>query len=209
MLERYYEIVKINWKHNLFFHFVIAVLLCVAAPFLMGVNNLEEPQVAKIIEFYLGFLGVILLIPLFIPDTNKDVRDLIASKKTPITGVRICRILEALICLSGLLLVFLYILKLGDCEFRYGICFFVAIANCVFMGGIGLLIYSVIDNIALAYMIPILYFTVSMGSGKKYLGKFWLFGFSSGSSIGEKSYLLAAGVVMIAAALLIRKVRRR
>lgn len=175
----------------------------------MGVNNLEEPQVAKIIEFYLGFLGVILLIPLFIPDTNKDIRDLIASKKTPITSVRIFRILEALICLSVILLVFLYILKLGNCEFRYGTGFFVAITNCVFMGGIGLLIYSVIDNVALAYMIPILYFIVSMGSGKKYLGKFWLFGFSSGSSIGDKSYLLAAGVVMIAASLLIRQVRRR
>ncbi len=209
MLERYYEIVKINWKHNLFLHFVIALLLCVAAPFLMGVNNLEEPQVAKIIEFYLSFLGVILLIPLFIPDTNKDIRDLIASKKTPITSVRICRILEAVICLSVILLLFLYFLKMGDCEFRYGTCFFVAMANCVFMGGIGLLIYSMIDNIALAYMIPILYFIVSMGSGKKYLGKFWLLGFSSGNSIGDKSYLLAAGVVMITAALLIRKVRRR
>ncbi len=209
MLERYYEIVKINWKHNLFLHFVIALLLCVAAPFLMGVNNLEEPQVAKIIEFYLSFLGVILLIPLFIPDTNKDIRDLIASKKTPITSVRICRILEAVICLSVILLLFLYFLKMGDCEFRYGTCFFVAMANCVFMGGIGLLIYSMIDNIALAYMIPILYFIVSMGSGKKYLGKFWLLGFSSGNSIGDKSYLLTAGVVMITAALLIRKVRRR
>ncbi|MDE6761795.1 MAG: hypothetical protein K2J90_14140 [Lachnospiraceae bacterium] len=208
-MERYYEIVKINWKHNLFSHFVIALLLCVAAPFLMGVNNLEEPQVAKIIEFYLSFLGVILLIPLFIPDTNKDIRDLIASKKTPITSVRICRILEAVICLSVILLLFLYFLKMGDCEFRYGTCFFVAMANCVFMGGIGLLIYSMIDNIALAYMIPILYFIVSMGSGKKYLGKFWLLGFSSGNSIGDKSYLLAAGVVMITAALLIRKVRRR
>ncbi|MCI8509311.1 MAG: hypothetical protein HFJ06_12235 [Lachnospiraceae bacterium] len=208
-MERYYEIVKINWKHNLFLHFVIALLLCVAAPFLMGVNNLEEPQVAKIIEFYLSFLGVILLIPLFIPDTNKDIRDLIASKKTPITSVRICRILEAVICLSVILLLFLYFLKMGDCEFRYGTCFFVAMANCVFMGGIGLLIYSMIDNIALAYMIPILYFIVSMGSGKKYLGKFWLLGFSSGNSIGDKSYLLAAGVVMITAALLIRKVRRR
>mgnify|MGYP001139162446 FL=1 len=188
---------------------MIALLLCVAAPFLMGVNNLEEPQVAKIIEFYLSFLGVILLIPLFIPDTNKDIRDLIASKKTPITSVRICRILEAVICLSVILLLFLYFLKMGDCEFRYGTCFFVAMANCVFMGGIGLLIYSMIDNIALAYMIPILYFIVSMGSGKKYLGKFWLLGFSSGNSIGDKSYLLAAGVVMITAALLIRKVRRR
>lgn len=209
MLERYYEIAKINWKHNLLSHLMLAVLLCIAAPFLMGVKNLEELQVAKIIEFYLGFLGVILLIPLFIPDTNKDIRDLIASKKTPITCVQLIRILEAVICLSVILLVFLYGLKLGNCEFRYGTCFFAAMANCVFMGGIGLLFYSVIDNIALAYMVPFLYFIVSLGSGKKYLKKFWLFGFSAGNSMGDKIYLLAAGVVMIVAALTIRRMRRQ
>lgn len=207
MLERCYEIAKVNGKHNLLFHCIIAALLCVLAPFIMGVKNLQEPQVAKIIEFYLGFLGVILLIPLFLPDTNKDIRDLIASKKTPITGVRVIRFLEALLCLTILLLLFLWALKMGNCEFHYGNCFYAAIANCVFMGGIGLLVYSVIDNIAVAYMIPFLYYIISMGGGKKYLGKFWLMSFSAGS-IEDKKYLLAAGCLMIVVSLVIRWKRR-
>lgn len=209
MLERCYEIAKENWKHNLLSHFVLAVLFCAAAPFLMGVKNLDELQVAKIIEFYLGFLGVVLLVPLFIPDANKDIRDLIASKKTPIACVRLIRAVEAVVCLIVVLLVFLYGLKLGDCEFRYVTCFFAAMANCVFLGGIGLLFYSMIDNVALAYMVPFLYFIVSMGSGKKYLGKFWLFSFSAGNGMGDKTCLLAAGAVMIAAAFIIRQKCRR
>lgn len=209
MLEQYYEIAKTNWKHNLLSHLVLAAIFCVVAPFLMGVKNLEESQVAKIIEFYLVFLGVILLIPLFIPDTNKDIRDLIASKKTPITCVRLIRILEAVVCLSVIILVFLYVLKMGACEFRYGTCFFVAMANCMFMGGIGLLFYSIIDNVALAYMMPFLYFMLSMGSGKKYLGRFWLFSFSAGNGTGDKIYLLAAGIVMIVAAFIIRSKCRK
>lgn len=207
MLERYYEIVKVNWKHNLFFHCVIAVLLCVAAPLIMGMKNLEEPQVAKIIEFYLGFLGVILFIPLFLPDTNKDIRDVIASKKMPITGIRMIRLLSALFLLIIMLLVFLGALKEGNCNFHYGKCFYAAVANCVFMGGLGLLFYSVADNIALAYMIPLLYYIVSMGSGSKYLGRFYLMGFSAGS-IEDKKYMMAAGVLMMAAALIIRWKRR-
>ncbi len=208
MLERCLEIAKANLKHNLLFHCVIAVFLCAVTPLLMGVKNLEEPQVAKIIEFYLEFLGVVLLIPLFLPDTNKDIRDLIASKKTPITGVRLIRLLEAVVCLVIILLVYLYALRLGDCSFRYGACFYAAMANCIFMGGLGLLIYSLIDNIALAYMIPFLYFTMSMGGGKKYLRKFWLFSFSAGEDISSKGYLLIAGILMIVAALIIRKWRR-
>lgn len=202
-MERYCEIAKANWKHNLLFHCIIAVLLCVAAPLVMGVENLDEPQVAKIIEFYLGFLGVILLIPLFLPDTNKDIRDVIASKKMPITAVRLIRLFSALLLLSILLLLFLGALKSGGCDFQYGKCFYAAAANCIFMGGIGLIFYSVADNIALAYMIPLLYYIVCMGSGKKYLGRFYLMGFSAGS-IEDKKYILAVGALMIAAALIIR-----
>lgn len=207
MLERYCEIAKTNWKHNLLPHCIIAILICIAAPLLMGVKNLEEPQVAKIIEFYLGFLGVILLIPLFLPDTNKDIRDLTASKKTPVTTVRIIRLFDALACLVLLLALFLGALKTGGCNFRYGECFYVAFSNCVFMGGLGLLFYSMADNIALAYMIPVLYYIISMGSGKKYLGKFFLMGFCAGNT-EDKKYLLASGILMVAAALIIRWKRR-
>ncbi|MDE5864277.1 MAG: hypothetical protein K2H34_08025, partial [Lachnospiraceae bacterium] len=59
-----------------------------------------------------------------------------------------------------------------------------------------------------AYMIPFLYFTMSMGGGKKYLRKFWLFSFSAGEDISSKGYLLIAGILMIVAALIIRKWRR-
>lgn len=206
MLEQYLEIAKVNGKYNLFLHIVISILLCVIAPLLMGVENLDEPQVAKIIEMYLGFLGMILLIPLFLPDTNKDIRDLIASKKVPITVVRLIRLLEAFAVLSVLLAVFLAMLKYNDCTFRFGTCMYAAVANCVGLGGVGLLFYSLVDNIAFAYMMPFLYYVISL-SNRKFLGKLWLMGFSGGS-LGEKKYILAAGVFMIIAALLVREKSR-
>lgn len=206
MLEQYLEIAKVNGKHNLFPHIVISVLLCVIAPLLMGVENLDEPQVAKIIEMYLGFLGMILLIPLFLPDTNKDIRDLIASKKVPITVVRLIRLLEAFAVLSVLLAVFLAMLKYNDCTFHFGKCFYAAVANCIGMGGVGLLFYSLVDNIAFAYMMPFLYYVISL-SNRKFLGKLWLMGFSGGS-IDEKKYILIAGICMMVAALLVREKSR-
>lgn len=212
MLERCFKIAKVNWKHNLMPHTIVAVLLCVASPLIMGVENLDETQVAKILELYLSFLGMILLIPVFLPDTNKDVRDLIASKKIPITGIRIIRMLEALVVLTVLLTVYLAALKYGKCQFRFGTCFYAAFATCLFQGGLGVLLYSVIDNIALAYMIPFLYYIISMGAGNKYLGKFWLSGFSYSSAMGgnaeDKLYLLVAGAVMLVLALWIREKKR-
>lgn len=207
MWEQYLKIGKISWKHNLRIHALIAVIFCLCSPLLMGMRNLEEVQVAAIMERYLSFLGMILLVPLFLPDTNKDIRDLIASKKVPITGIRIIRLLEAVLALAILLFFFLAVLKYGNCEFRFGVCFFAVFATCLFQGGLGLLFYSVIDNIALAYMVPFLYYILSLGGSKKMLGHFHLFSFLMGKE-GDKLYLLAAGVAMITAALVIREVKR-
>lgn len=212
MLEQGFSIVKTNWKHNLLPHTIVAVLLCVISPLIMGVENLEEVQVAIIMERYLCFLGVVLLVPLFLPDTNKNIRDLIASKKVPITGIRCLRLLEAVVFVAVLLLAYLLFLKYGNCQFRLEMCFYAAFSNCLFLGGLGILFYSVIDNIALAYMMPFLYYILSMGAGTKYLGRFWLFEFSKAAGEGgtavDKTYLLAAGVVMLVAALFIREKRR-
>lgn len=214
MLERGLSIAKINWKYNLFPHFLVAALLCIVSPLLMGVENLDEQQVAAIIEMYLSFLGIILLVPLFLPDTNREIRDLTASKHIPLFPVRLIRLAEAVILLAVLLTGYLLFLKMGSCQFRFGVCFYAAFATCLFQGGLGVLFYSVVDNIVFAYMIPFLYFVISMGGGRKLLGKFFLFGLRmelavGGTGTGDKIYLFAAGALMLAAGLFIRKAGRR
>lgn len=214
MLERGFSIAKINWKYNLLPHFLVAALLCIVSPLLMGVENLDEKQVAAIIEVYLSFLGIILLVPLFLPDTNREIRDLTASKNTPLLPVRLIRLVEAVILLAALLIAYLLFLKRGSCQFRFGVCFYAAFATCLFQGGLGVLFFSVIDNIVFAYMIPFLYFILCMGGASKLLGKFSLFGLRmelavGGTGTGGKIYLLGAGMLMLTAGLIIRKVTRR
>ncbi|MCM1179819.1 MAG: hypothetical protein NC347_06165 [Clostridium sp.] len=212
MLEQSVSILTVNWKHNLRTHMIVAVLFCVVSPLFMGVENLDEVRVAIILERYLCFLGVILMVPLFLPDTNKNIRDLIASKKVPLAGIRCFRLFEAVVFIMILLLAYLLFLKQGNCQFRFGACFFAAFSTCLFLGSLGILFYSVIDNIALAYMIPLFYYMVSTGAGVKYLDKFWLFGFSVAAAEGknavDKSYLLAAGIILSVAAICIRERRR-
>lgn len=150
MWEQCLEIARVNRRHNLLPHIAAAVVLCLMAPLLMGVKNLTEPQVAKIAEFYLSFLGVILFVPLFLPDSDSNIRDVVASKKFPITGVRLIRLLQAALFLLVILAVFFILLKYGENEFHFGKCYYAAAANCIGMGGLGLLFYSLIDNIAIA-----------------------------------------------------------
>lgn len=211
MLEQGLEIAKTNWKHNLRRHFWLAAALCLLAPAVMGVKNLDEMQVARIVDMYLGFFGIVLIIPVFLPDADRDIRDLTASKRMPVTGVRIIRLFEALLAVVFFLLLFLWMLKSGGCRFSFGRCFYAAFANTVMLGGLGLFFYGLTDNLIIAYMMPLIYYVTSLGAGKKYLDVFWLLGFAGSGealSVSEKVYLLAAGGIMMVLSLGVRWWRR-
>ncbi len=211
MLERGLKIAEVNWKHNLFPHVLLAAALLLAAPLVMGIKNLDEPQVARIIDFYLCFQGVLLLIPLYMPDGSREIRDLAASKKMSITIVRLIRLVEAYAITVLFLFLFLCALRQGGCSFQFGRCFYAALSNCAAMGGLGLFFYSITDSIIVAYMAPIIYYVASMGAGKKYMGKFWLMSFVGSDellSVANKGYIFAAGLILTAASLFLKWKRR-
>ncbi|NLY45072.1 MAG: hypothetical protein GX053_03660 [Tissierella sp.] len=201
-MESYFQILKVNLKFNLIPHVLIAFLLVLAAPFIMGLENLNPIQVAQTLEVYTSLLGIILMVPLFTPDQDRNIRDLIKSKKEPMIKIHLMRIVEALFFLSIIVRLFLLNLKYGQSEFPFGKYFYGTMANCIFLGGLGVIIFSIIDHLAVSYMVPILYYILNYGSGEK-LGMFNMFSMMRGSFI-EKNYLFSVGVLFILAAIVYR-----
>lgn len=206
-MERYLNIAKVNLKFNLLPHIIVVLFLAVLAPVIMGVSNLEPLQVAKVVDFYLSLFGIVLCIPLFIPDEDRSVRELIQSKKESMYLVQGIRIVEGVILLLISLALFLLFMKQQRSQFLYCQYLYGAIANGLFLGGLGIMMYSILDNLAVAYMIPILYYVMCMGGGKKYVGRFYLFSLMGGD-IGDKIYLLVAGIIMIVVGIIIRNEKK-
>lgn len=207
-MERYLKIAIVNVRHNLLYHILICILLAVMAPLFMGIENLDQYSVAKIIEIYLSLVGMILLIPTFIPDMDKDIRDLIYSKKEPVIVIHFIRVLESLVIIMVIGILFLKYLESGNCQFSFGKMFYTFLANGLFLGGLGMLMFSLFDQAVFAYMIPLIYYVVNFGAGKKQLGRFWLFSMQAGS-IEEKHYLLGFGILFIVGAVIIVKCKIR
>ena len=206
-MERYLNIAKVNLKFNLLPHIIVVLFLAVLAPVIMGVSNLEPLQVAKVVDFYLSLFGIVLCVPLFIPDEDRSVRELIQSKKESMYLVQGIRIVEGVILLLISLALFLLFMKQQRSQFPYCQYLYGAIANGLFLGGLGIMMYSILDNLAVAYMIPILYYVMCMGGGKKYVGRFYLFSLMGGD-IGDKIYLLVAGIIMIVVGIIIRNEKK-
>lgn len=204
-MERYYQILKVNLKHNLVPHILITLMLFLVAPVIMGVENLNQVQTARVMEIYVSLFGIILCIPLFMPDQDKDIRDLLRSKKESMIKIQFIRIIEAVFFLSIIIALFLLSLKYGQCEFYFGRYFYGTLANSIFLGGLGIITFSIVDNLAVAYMIPILYYILNYGSGPK-LGKFNMFSMMRGS-FDEKNCLFFVGMLLIVVAILYRNKR--
>lgn len=204
-MERYLKISKINLKYNLLPHLLVCIVMCLAAQLFMGTKNLEQYQVAKIMEGYLSLWGIVLLIPVFIPDMNKDIRDLIASKKESMTVLHIIRIIWAVFFMIVMECVFLLYLKWGNCIFDFWGIFYGMMANALFLGGMGMFVFALSDQVVFAYMIPLMYYVVNFGAGFKQLGSFWLFSMQYGSGPGGKHYLLISGILLTIGAVFWRK----
>lgn len=192
-METYLQIERVYFKNHFFIHVFIAAGLCLVSPLLMGVENLDPYQTAKVLEMFFCFNGIILCVPVFLPDFDLSIRELLESKKTPMLIVHVLRLLQSLLVLAGMLLIFLFFLKQHNCDFDFWKYFWGAMADCLFLGGMGLVIYSISDYVTMAYMIPFLYYIMNIG-GKKYLGKFYLFSMMTGS-FEENWYLLSGAVV--------------
>ena len=79
-MEKYLHIEKINLKYNIPLHILISILMLMVSPLLIGVANLGAQDTAKVLEMYVALTGIVLLPPVFLPEQDHDIWDLVYTK---------------------------------------------------------------------------------------------------------------------------------
>lgn len=196
-------------KNNLKFQFRIPLAasfgLLAIIPLFTGISALDERASAVPVELFLQLLGVLLICPVFLPEQEPCTRDTVTARYTSHFKVCILRILYSCITTAGLIAAFGFLMRANGCLVPT-IYLAGAIAGAMFLGGIGLFAYALTRNLVFGYMAAIGYYALNLGLGKK-LGNFYLFSALEGS-MEEKLWLLAWGVVFLAAAVLVECRRR-
>ena len=113
MEGKFFPIVKEYLKHHYAGHVLAAFLFCAAAPLIMGIEALNPQQSAQVLEMYFSIVGIVLLVPLFMPDQNRDIRDVVASRETPMLYIHSIRLVTELVLLAVFLLIFLFWMRWG------------------------------------------------------------------------------------------------
>lgn len=201
-----FEIIKVNLRH----HFLIPVLSAVGILFLTAalfpLTALKGNDVSKPLEYIIPFAGAALLTPIFLPEQDSGIRDVIESKKINGFVIYKLRLLCSAAALFLLISIFIGVMYLNECEMRwyhlYG-----GISSAFFMGSIGFAVSGISGSTIAGYMVGFLYYIACYGM-KTQLGAFWLFRMSAGLK-PEKIWLLCGSIIFVSLPFIVRKRRWR
>ena len=113
------EIIKANLRHHLLMPFLAAVGILFLTAVLFPITALKGKDVSKPLEYFLPFVGVALLTPIFLPEQDSSIRDVVASKKINGSAIYKLRVLYSIAALLMLISIFVGIMYLNECEVRW------------------------------------------------------------------------------------------
>ncbi|MDE6426382.1 MAG: hypothetical protein K2K89_09670 [Ruminococcus sp.] len=190
------KILSVNLKHNFPIHFILAVVVAVLTPVVFSISSLDSRTSAQPIEMLLPFIGTILLTPIFLPEQNQEILDVIRSKKTDYLIVCLIRIIYSVVTIMLITGVFVLIMKHSECEVTYRH-FIGSFASSLFLGTIGFSVSALSNSVSSGYMASMVYYSANIGLKNK-LGICYLFSMYSGGDFSDKYLLILLSAIIIA-----------
>jgi hypothetical protein len=162
----------------------------------MGTENLDASKSARVLEMYVALIGIVILTPIYLPEKNSDLRELVTAKFIPYARVIALRILLALFTMMLMIGLYIVLLRNNNCIFPIVPYYFGTLAEALFLGGMGFCAYGIFKQIAVGYLLPVMYYITAFGAGTKLMKAFYPFSMIYGS-YREKLNLAVAGIVLV------------
>lgn len=198
------KIINVHLRHNFAPHLLLALVITILTTVVFGISSLSARESAQPLEMLLSLTGVILITPIFAPEQNENIRDLIRSKRTDYLSVCFIRLLCSLFFLALIFGAFTVYMYHCECKvtFRH---FLGGFSSALFLGALGFFFAGISRNTVIGYMIAMIYYIANFAM-KDDLKKLYIFSMSSGS-FNEKYWLLGIAAAIFAAVFILPKVR--
>ena len=198
-----WQIAKINLRHNFVPLLLLAAVVMVLTPVLFGTTNLDRLAAAAPLEMFVSTIGIILLVPIFQPEQNSEIEDIVTSQYVDCVYVYMIRVTYSVIGLVLLILLFSGYMLICGCDISVAL-IFGTLADAMFLGSIGLLVAAVTNNLPVSLMASILYYGLNLFARSK-VGAFNLFSMMNGD-YSSNIWLFAVSIVLIIAAVILKRV---
>lgn len=198
-----WQIARVNLRHNFLPLLLLSAVIMILTPILFGTTGLDSKAAAVPLEMLISIIGIILLVPIFQPEQDDEIKDIVASKYIDSTYVHLIRVAYSIIGIILLVLAFSLFMFVCGCEITIEL-IGGTIADAMFLGAIGLLTSAITSNMPVSFMISLLYYVLNLTMKSK-LGNFNLFSMMNGN-YRPNIWLFVSSVVFIVIAILIKRV---
>lgn len=182
---------------------LLSAVVMMLTPVLFGITNLDSKAVAVPLEMLISIIGIILLVPIFQPEQDVEIKDIVASKYIDCVYVYLIRVAYSVIGISLLVTVFSIFMFACGCEITIEI-IGGTIADAMFLGAIGLIISAITNNTPVSFMVSLLYYVLNLTLKSK-LGNFNLFSMMNGN-YQPNIWLYISSIVFITVAIFMKRV---
>lgn len=158
------------------------------------------------LEMFVSLIGIIMLTPVFQPEQNMYIDDLISSKYVSKSKIYLIRTVYSSIILTVLIVIFCFYMSIRNCDVTFRL-IAGTVSDAIFLGSLGMITSSICNNTVIAYMIPTVYYTANYGMGDK-LKNYWLFSMRVGD-FSPKIWLLITGILLITGSIILKEVQKK
>ena len=197
------RVLSVNLRHNFMPHFVIALVIAFLTQIIFGIASLDAREAAQPLERLLSLAGAVLLTPIFLPEQNENICDLVRSKRTDYLAVCFIRLLYSVFFLALIIGAFTLVMRQSESAvtFRH---FFGGFSSAMFLGSLGFFFAGISRNTIVGYMVSLIYYIANFGL-KDELKDFYLFSMSAGS-FTEKYWLFGGSLALFVTAFVLIKI---
>lgn len=206
-MERVIKISEVFLRFQFLPFFVISILLTLLFPLFFGIENVAFTESASVYERIFPIIGLILFIPLFLPDCDQNTLEVIQTKKTSYLKILVIRLVQILITLLVITIICLIIFQLKNSEIKFGLFLFGGIADVCFLAGLMCLIFSLTMQPVTSLIAPLAYYIICLFTGDKYLKVFYFFTLVN-EDFRSKLLLLTVGIILIIISCFVAKNRK-
>lgn len=200
------KILSVNLRHNFLPHLLLALIITFLTPIVFGIASLNEKEAAQPLEMLLSLTGTVLLTPIFLPEQNENIRDLIRSKRIDYLAVCFIRLLYSLVFLAAIFAAFTLIMYNSESgiTLRH---FIGGYGSALFLGALGFFCAGISKNTIIGYMVSMICY-ISNFAMKDELKNWYLFSMSAGS-FQEKYWLIGSSAALFVVTFIWLKLVRR
>lgn len=144
--------IKIELTHNLFPLFLVNLIILGIVYFIFGIKNVDVDSQAMVIERFLPLTGTFFITSLFYEEHKSPIKDILRMRSTKIEFIYIIRFLTRLFIYGLISLIYISFLIEAALSNELVKTLFHSLSIGLVVGGIGLFLFSITNNISLAFL---------------------------------------------------------